>query len=174
MATRRGWLEGRAHRSRLVHTSEDVHEVVKVCTGRGGAPGLRLVAAGALGLRLVAAGGLAADAYVHADLASSYPSGFLGPQNLFLVETGFALGAALLVLASRRRAANLTAALVAASALGAIVVYRYVDLGALGPLPDLYEPIWYPEKLVAAVAEAVALVAAGLLLVGGRSGVRRG
>jgi hypothetical protein len=144
-----------------VHRPQGVPGVAEVCTGRvDGAP-----RAGALGLRLVVAGGLAADAYVHADLASSYPSGFLGEQNLFLVETGVALGAALLVLASRRRAAYLVAALVAASALAAIVTYRYVDLGALGPLPDMYEPVWYPEKVVAAGAEVVALVAAVLLLV---------
>jgi hypothetical protein len=50
-------------------------------------------------------------------------------------------------------------------------VSRYVDLGAIGPLPDLYEPVWYPEKLVAAGAEAVALVAAVPLL--GRPLTRR-
>jgi hypothetical protein len=115
------------------------------------------------------AGGLVVDAYVHADLASSYPAGFLGEQNLFLVEAGVALGAALLVLASSRRWAYGVALLVAASALAAIVTYRYVDPGALGPLPDFYEPVWYPEKAIAAGAEAVALAAAALLLVGALS-----
>ena len=54
----------------------------------------------------------------------------------------------------RRRpaAAALVAALVAASALAAVVASRYVDLGPIGPLPDLYEPVWYPEKVVAATA----------------------
>jgi hypothetical protein len=124
------------------------------------------VPAGSFGLRVTAAAGFAVDAYAHADLASSYPSGFLGEQNLFLVETGFAIGAALLVLTISRRGTYLVAALVAASALAAVVAYRYVDLGALGPLPDLYEPVWYPEKAVAAAGEAVALVATALLLVG--------
>ena len=44
-----------------------------------------------------------------------------------------------------------------------------MDLGPIGPLPDLYEPVWYPEKVVAAGGEAVALVAAGLLLAGIRA-----
>ena len=161
-----------------MHTPDGVREPVEVCTApvdappgtvaaptRAGSPRMTRTAA----LRVVAAAGLAVDAYVHADLASSYPSGFLGAQNLFLVETGFALGAALWVLASGRRAAYLVAALVAASAFAAVVVYRYVDLGAFGFLPDLYEPVWYPEKLVAASGEAVALVAAVLLLVGAPS-----
>ncbi len=55
--------------------------------------------------------------------------------------------------------------LVAAGALAAVVTYRDVDLGSIGPLPDMYEPDWYPEKVVAAVGEAVALVAASSLLV---------
>ena len=82
------------------------------------------------------------------------------------MEAGVALAAALLVLTRGRTAVVLAAALVAASALAALVVYRYVDLGAIGPLPDLYEPVWYPEKVVAAAGEATALVAAGLLLAG--------
>ena len=39
---------------------------------------------------------------------------------------------------------------------------RYHDPGALGPLPDMYEPFWFREKSVAGVAEAVALVTATL------------
>ncbi|MBL8927300.1 MAG: hypothetical protein JNM77_13835 [Pseudonocardia sp.] len=116
-------------------------------------------------LRLVVAAGLVVDAYVHADLAPAYAGGgAFGAGNLFLVAAGVALGAALLVLAVDRTVAVSAAAAVAAGALVAVVVSRYVDLGPIGPLPDLYEPVWYPEKLVAAVAEAVALVAAVVLL----------
>ena len=110
-------------------------------------------------LRVVVAAGLAVDAYVHADLAASYADA----QSLFLVEAGVALGAALLVLAGGRTVTVLFAALAAASALIAVVASRYVDVGPIGPLPDLYEPAWYPEKVVAATAEATALVAALLL-----------
>ena len=115
-----------------------------------------------MALRVLAAAGLAVDAYVHADLAPAYGS---VQQGLFLVEAGIAVAVALLVLAGGRRAAYLVAVLVAAGALAAVVTYRYVDLGSIGPLPDMYEPDWYPEKVVAAVGEAVALVAASSLLV---------
>jgi hypothetical protein len=127
----------------------------------------RAAAAGFLFLRAVAGAGLVVDAYVHVDLAPSYagPGGAFGEQNLFLIEAGLALAAALLVLTSNSRAAALVAALVAAGALAAVLAARYVDLGAIGPFPDLYEPVWYPEKMVAAVGEATALIAATLLFV---------
>lgn len=126
----------------------------------------RAVAAGLLALRLAVAVGLAVDAYVHIDLAPAYagPGGVLNEQNLFLVEAGAAIVAAVLVLATRRRAAALVAVAVAASALAAVLSSRYVDLGAIGPFPDLYEPVWYPEKAIAAVGEALALLAAVLLV----------
>jgi hypothetical protein len=126
----------------------------------------RGVAVGLLALRLAVAVGLAVDAYVHIDLATAYagPGGVLNEQNLFLVEAGAAIVAAVVVLAARRRAAALVAVAVAASALAAVLSSRYVDLGAIGPFPDLYEPVWYPEKAIAAVGEALAMLAAVLLM----------
>jgi hypothetical protein len=62
---------------------------------------------------------------------------------------------------------------VGASALGAVLVYRYVDVGALGPLPDMYENTWQVSgKLLSAYAEGAAVVLAGLGLLVHR-GVRR-
>jgi hypothetical protein len=136
--------------------------------GRGGVRGPG-GASPALALRVVVASGLVVDAYVHTDLAPSYAGGgAFGVQELFLVQAGVALAAALLVLTLGRTAAVLAAAVVAASALAAVVTSRYVDVGPLGPLPDLYEPVWYPEKVVATGAEAVALVAAVVLLIAAR------
>jgi hypothetical protein len=43
-------------------------------------------------------------------------------------------------------------------------MYRYVDVGGFGPLPDMYDPTWYPEKNLSAVAEAAAALAALCLL----------
>ncbi len=40
----------------------------------------------------------------------------------------------------------------------------YVDLPAIGPLPAMYEPLWFPEKAVSAAAEALAAVLAALAL----------
>ncbi|MBV9919387.1 MAG: hypothetical protein JOY78_00830, partial [Pseudonocardia sp.] len=113
----------------------------------------RAALAGALALRVAVCGGLVVDAFVHVDLAPSYAGlgGAFGEQHLFLVEAGVALAAALLVLTSRRRGAVVVAAVVAASALAAVIASRYVDLGAVGPFPDLYEPVWYPQKVLAAV-----------------------
>jgi hypothetical protein len=71
----------------------------------------------------------------------------------------------------RRRCWSWLAALaVAASALGAVLLYRYVDVGALGPLPDMYENTWQvPGKLLSAYAEAAAIGLAGLGLLTHRS-----
>lgn len=125
-------------------------------------------------LRVITAAGLAVDAYVHADLASRYDpiTASISQGTLFRVEAGVASLAALLVLVTGRRAAFALAALVAASALAALLVYRYIDVGQLGPIPSMYEPIWFTEKTVAAIAEAVAAVMAviGVLLAGRRSG----
>jgi hypothetical protein len=55
---------------------------------------------------------------------------------------------------------------VAASAFGAVVLYRYVDVGRLGPLPNMYEPTWAPPgKAASAWAEGagIILAAAGRL-----------
>ncbi len=123
--------------------------------------------AGLLVLSLITAAGLAVDAYVHADLASAYQSTgtAISQAALFRIEAGVASAAALIVLVIAGRAGFALAAIVGASALAAILVYRYVDIGSLGPFPNMYEPAWYPEKTTAAVAEAVATAAsiAGLL-----------
>ena len=51
--------------------------------------------------------------------------------------------------------------LVAAGGFVAVVLYRYVDVGSFGPIPDMYDPFWGPTgKWLSAVAEAVAAVAA--------------
>jgi hypothetical protein len=116
--------------------------------------------------RVVAAAGLGYDAYAHLDLAANFDSNraLISEGMLFRVEAALAMLAALLVLLIRHRAATILALLVAGSALAAVLVYRYVDVGALGPLPDMYEPSWYPEKTYSAVAEAAAILAAAALL----------
>ncbi len=113
-------------------------------------------------VRLLASAGLAVDAYVHADLASRYDPirASISQGNLFRAEAAAASLAALLVLLLPRRETYAFAVTVAASALGAILLYRYVDVGALGPLPNMYEPIWFTEKTVSAVAEGAALIVA--------------
>jgi hypothetical protein len=122
--------------------------------------------AGEVLLRLVAAGGLAVDAYVHLDLASGYDANVavVSEGTLFRVEGVTAVVAALLVLLTRGRLGALLAFLVAAGGAGVLLLYQYVDVGAIGPLPNMYEPIAYPEKTFSLIAEIVAAVAALILL----------
>ena len=120
-------------------------------------------------LRLATAAALAMDAAVHAGSASAYDAvaGTLSQGTLFRVEAGVASAAALLVLIWPHRTSWIIAFLVAASALGAVLLYRYVDVGSLGPLPDMYENTWQvPGKLFSAYAEgaAVVLSAIGLMV----------
>jgi hypothetical protein len=115
-------------------------------------------------LRLVTAAGLAVDAYMHLKVAADYDviPGTISGGDLFRAESAAAIAVALLVLVRPGRLAYLLAFLVAASALGAVMLYTNVDVGTLGPLPDLYEPVWFTEKTVSAIAEAVAAVTAAL------------
>jgi hypothetical protein len=41
-----------------------------------------------------------------------------------------------------------------------MLVARYVDLGVIGPFPDVYDPVWFPEKVFAAIGEGLAALAA--------------
>ena len=117
-------------------------------------------------LTLVTAAGLAVDAYVHWHLAAQFDSlvGTGSPQisqgQLFRVEAVIALVAMVLLLATRHRLAALFAFLVAAGGVSVVLLYGYVDVGSLGPLPDMYDPSWYAEKTVSALAEGVAAVGA--------------
>jgi hypothetical protein len=116
-------------------------------------------------LRIGTAAALAIDATVHLRDAAGYDAvkATVSQGQLFRVEAGLAVVAALLVLVWPRRASWVVALLVAASALGAVLLYRYVDVGQLGPLPDMYENTWQvPGKLLSAYAEGAAVVLAGL------------
>ena len=121
-------------------------------------------------LRLVTATGLAVDAAVHWHLAAQFDpvvgTGALhvSQGQLFRLEALLAVVAAVLVLVVRRWWAVLLAFLVAFAGVAAVLLFRYVDLGAFGPVPDMYDPTWYPEKNLSVVAEAVASVAAAVLL----------
>jgi hypothetical protein len=84
----------------------------------------------------------------------------ISEAGLFRVQAVLALVVAALVLVFPRPWVWVVAALVTGSAVGAVVLYTYVDLGPVAGLPDLYEPSWGPPgKLISAVAEG-----AGFLL----------
>jgi hypothetical protein len=114
-----------------------------------------------LGLAVVAAAGLAYDAYVHLHLASGYDAvGETITQGaLFRVEAVAALLAAVAVLAFDRRLVWAAAGMTGLAGVAAVLLYRYVDVGAIGPIPNMYEPAWYAEKLQSLYAEAAVVVA---------------
>ncbi|MGC4948850.1 hypothetical protein ACLQ2N_21950 [Streptomyces sp. DT224] len=116
--------------------------------------------------RVLAAAGLAVDAYLHAHLAARYDTitSGISQGTLFRLEAALAALAALLVLFWRRLPGDLFAAAVAIGGLALLLVYRYVNVGELGPIPDMYEPVWYGEKQATAMAQAVAALAMLYLL----------
>ncbi|WP_458779777.1 hypothetical protein [Arthrobacter sp. D3-16] len=117
-------------------------------------------------LRVGVAVALVVSAVVHVQLAPGYQQaapGGIGQGTLFLVQAGAAALAAVFVLLKGSRMAFTAAAVVALSSLTAVILYRYVQVPAIGPLPSMYEPVWYTAKTITAVAEA----AAGALAVAG-------
>lgn len=118
-------------------------------------------------LRLTCGGGLVVDARIHLKLAPAYDSiksSVLSQGELFRIEAGLAIAAALLILVIRNRATALFAVCVAGGGLVALLVYRYFDIGALGPLPPMYEPAWYSDKVTTCVAQGISTVVAVVLL----------
>jgi hypothetical protein len=120
-------------------------------------------------LRLLTAVALLVDAVIHLQLASNYqlaaPAG-IGQGNLFRLETVVAIIAAAYVVLRGSRLAYAAALAVAASGLAAVLLYRYLQVPAFGPIPSMYEPVWFTKKTVTAVAEALGTVTAsiGLLM----------
>ena len=116
-------------------------------------------------LRILTAVALFIDAAVHIHLAPGYQAGNsagIGQGNLFLLESAAAVLAGLYVLLRGSRAAFAVAFVVALSAFMAVVTYRYVNIPAFGPFPAMYEPIWFFEKSVSAVAEGAGAVLAAI------------
>jgi hypothetical protein len=97
-----------------------------------------------LTLRVGTAAALGTDAVVHWQNASAYDAvtATISQGELFRVEAAVAVAVGLLVLLWPRRGSWVAALGVGASALAAVLLYRYVDLGPLGPLPDMYENTW--------------------------------
>ena len=66
------------------------------------------------------------------------------------------MAVALVLVIWPRRATFAIAFVVLASAFGAVMLYRYVNVGPIGPLPNMYEPTWVaPGKLTSVWAEGL-------------------
>jgi phosphatidylglycerophosphatase A len=115
-------------------------------------------------LTAIVVAGLAVDAYVHFHLASAFEqvrTSTLSQADLFRVEATLAVIAAVALLVRPRRYTAAFAFLVAAAGTVAVVLYRYVDVGKIGPIPNMYDPYWAPaEKTLSVFAEALAALAA--------------
>jgi hypothetical protein len=120
-------------------------------------------------LGVATAASLGIDAYVHAHDAAFYDAvrtSVISQGTLFRLEAAIAALIAVALLIRPSRFWFAAALVVAASAFGAVMLYRYVDVGTLGPLPSMYEPTWaLPGKASSAWAEGagIILAAAGLL-----------
>lgn len=123
----------------------------------------------------VVVAGLVLDAIVHFDLASAFSNNktsFISEATIFRIQSTVALVAALALLVRPRRYTAAFAFLVAASAVVAVFLYRYVNVGKIGPIPNMYDPYWGPAgKYLSAIAEVVAALASATLFVvlGGQS-----
>ena len=119
-------------------------------------------------LVLIVVVGLAYDAYVHIHLAPAFKhvkTSTLSQADLFHVESALAIIAAVALLVRPRRYTAAFAFLVAAGGFVAVMLYRYVNVGSFGPVPNMYDPYWAPaSKNWSAVAEGVAALAALALL----------
>lgn len=122
--------------------------------------------------RLLVGAALFIDAVVHFSLAANYQMaapGGIGAGNIFRIQAVLAVLAAIYVLARGSRPAFILAGIVAITAFAAVMVYRYVDVPALGPIPAMFEPVWFAAKTLSAIAEAAGAVLAGLALTTTRS-----
>ncbi len=119
-------------------------------------------------LRVGTAAALVVDAVVHLRDAPFYDSSAVtfSQGELFRIQAAVAIVVAVAVLVWPRRLVWLIAFLVAASAVGAVVLYTYVNVGSLAFLPNMHEPSWGPPgKALSAIAEgAGALLALGGLI----------
>lgn len=111
--------------------------------------------------------GLGVDAYVHLHIASSYRlvrTNELSQTDLFRLESGLAVLAGVWLVLRPSRLSAAVALLVAAGGVAAVTFYYYVDPGQLGPIPDMYEPVWYADKTRSLQGEALASVTSLLLV----------
>ncbi|MFF5293694.1 hypothetical protein [Paractinoplanes globisporus] len=121
-------------------------------------------------LAVVTAVLLGVDAYVHLHDAGQYDqfrSSVMSEGTLFRIQAVVAIVVALAVLIRPNILTWILSLLVSASVAIAVTLYTYVNVGQLGPIPNLYENTWNePGKVGSAVAETLAALVsiAGLIL----------
>lgn len=114
-------------------------------------------------LAVVVIAGLAVDAYIHFKMAPGLDAKKgtgVSAGMLFRAQGAAAVVAALLVLVRANRATFAFAFLVASGAVGALLLYHFVDVGPIGPMPNMYTPEWDTDKVITVIAESLAVLAA--------------
>jgi hypothetical protein len=135
-------------------------------------------------LAVVAAAGLGIDAFTHLDLAHLYQANTTGTVNegvLFQIEAALAIVAGIWILLRPGVLSAGFTLLVAGGGAFVLLLYRYVNVGKIGPIPNMWDPGWFPEKKWSLVGELIAVVASLVLLVlalashraSRRTGIRR-
>jgi len=113
-------------------------------------------------VRLLGVGCLAVSGVVHAMLASRYQA--VGHQitegQLFVGQAVSAAGVTGWLLFRDKASAWVLGLIVMVGSLAAVLVTYYVRIPAVGPLPGLFEPLWFPSKVGSAVAEGAFVVLA--------------
>ena len=107
-------------------------------------------------LRVIAAACLGISAYVHLHLAHRYGfPGTISGETIFRIQGVVAASIGVLLLVTGNKWVWVAAALVGLASFTAVMLYRYVDVGAIGPLPNMYDSTWEPspEKLLSAIVE---------------------
>lgn len=121
--------------------------------------------------------GLAIDAYNHFHVAHNYTfnkTSTISEASLFRIEATLAVIAAVAIIVWANRWTALLALAVAGGGLILLVVYRYNNIGTLGPIPGMYEPSWdVPGKKWSVIGEIIAIVGSLGLLLGTFAGSRR-
>lgn len=123
-------------------------------------------------LTVIVVVGLAIDAFVHIHESGAYSSvgkhSTLNQGQLFYIESALAIIAGILLLIRARIWTALIAFLVSGGGFALVLIYQYVDVGAInvGPLhlPDMYDNLVYGLKTLSIVAEGVAAVLAFILI----------
>lgn len=115
-------------------------------------------------LRVMGAVALGYSGYLHLRIALERPPLFADGQvslsGLFLAQAVAAAVVVVWVLVRGDLVSWLAFGAVAVGSLAALVLSVYVRIPAVGPFPELFEPLWYADKYLAAAAAAVASVVA--------------
>jgi hypothetical protein len=115
-------------------------------------------------LRVLGAVTLGYSGWLHLRIALDRPPLFADGQvtlsGLFIAQAVAAAVVVLWVLVRGDLLAWLAFGAVALGSLVALVASVYVEIPSIGPFPVIYEPFWYADKNLAAVAAALASVIA--------------